>query len=53
MEKYDGEKRYEMFEELSEIINDNSDYFANVDDFKTFELYYGIHLKEEGHVIIK
>ena len=53
MEKYDDEKRYEMFEELSEIINDNSDYFANVDDFKTFELYYGIHLKEEGHVIIK
>ena len=53
MESYNGEARDAMFNELAIFIRKNSEYFANVDDFKTFELYYGIHLTEKGNVITK
>lgn len=53
MEDYTGAEREAMFEELSDIINDHSDSFVSVDVFKNFELYYGIHLNENGNVIHK
>ena len=34
-----------------DFVGENSEYYASIDDFKTFELYYGIHLKENGNVI--
>lgn len=52
MEMYEGEERASMFEELADLVGSNSEFFASVDDFETFELYYGIHLKENGNAII-
>jgi tetratricopeptide (TPR) repeat protein len=51
METCDSDEREAKFEELADIINENSEFYANVDDFINFELYYGIHLKENGNVI--
>lgn len=51
METYDGNEREIKFKELADFVGENSEYYATIDDFKTFELYYGIHLKENGNVI--
>ena len=54
MEKYAGDERHAAFEALAELIEDNSFYGPKSDmmnDFKTFELYYGIHLDEEGRIL--
>ena len=51
MEDYTGAEREAMFEELADIVGENSEFFASVDDFRNFELYYGIHLNENGKVI--
>jgi hypothetical protein len=52
METYDGDERDAMFSELADFICENSEYYASFESFKTFELYYGIHLREDGNVII-
>jgi hypothetical protein len=51
METCDGDEREVKFNKLADFVGENSEYYASVDDFKTFELYYGIHLKENGNVI--
>ncbi len=51
METYDSDEREAKFNDLADFIGENSEYYASIDDFKTFELYYGIHLKENGNVI--
>ena len=53
METCDGDEREARFKELADFVGENSEYYATIDDFKTFELYYGIHLKENGNVIIQ
>ena len=53
MEKCEGEEREAKFNNLADFIGENSEFYASVDDFKNFELYYGIHLKENGNVINK
>ncbi len=54
MEMYEeGEDRDKRFSELVHIVNDNSEYYATMRDCKTFELYYGLHFKENGKVINK
>ena len=53
MEKYEGEEREAKFNDLADFVGENSEFYASVDDFKNFELYYGIHLKENGNVINK
>ena len=51
METYSGEERESAFEELADFVSERSEYYATVDDFKTFELYYGIHLEEYGPLL--
>lgn len=51
METCDGDERETKFNKLADFVGENSEYYASVDDFKTFELYYGIHLKENGNII--
>ena len=54
MEDFEGCGRAEEFNALASLIEDYSFYGPfedNVVDFKTFELYYGIHLKEDGPII--
>ena len=51
METCDSDEREIKFKDLADFVSENSEYYATIDDFKTFELYYGIHLKENGNVI--
>lgn len=54
MENFEGRKLHREFIRLAKLIAENSDY-GPVNDivevFKTFELYYGIPLYEEGPII--
>ncbi len=54
MENFDGNKLNQRFKSLAGLIANNSIYGPAEDIigvFKTFELYYGIHLEEEGSII--
>lgn len=54
MENYEGNKLKQKFSHLARQIAENSVYGPAEDiigDFSTFELYYGIHLNEDGKII--
>lgn len=54
MENYEGDKLKQKFIHLARQIAESSVYGPAEDiigDFTTFELYYGIHLNEEGIII--
>lgn len=54
MENYEGDKLKQKFIHLARQIAESSVYGPAEDiigDFTTFELYYGIHLNEEGKII--
>ncbi len=54
MENYTGNKLNQEFKKLAHLIVENSSYGLEksiICDFKTFELYYGIHLEENGPII--
>ena len=54
MENHEGNKLKQKFSHLAGQIAENSFYGPAEDilvDFTTFELYYGIHLKENGKII--
>lgn len=54
MEKYTGEERAKAFDDLAHVIEENSYYGPYADiikDFGTFELYYGVHLEENGAIL--
>lgn len=54
MEKYIGKERKNQFRILADIIAENSFYGPAsdmVNDFANFDLYYGIHLNEDGPII--
>lgn len=54
LEKYDGDEREEKLTEVAQLIADTYQFGSFEDifnDFKTFELYYGIHLVENGPIL--
>lgn len=54
MEHFEGEELDEKLHKLATLIGQYSQFSEGEDiynDFKTFELYYGIHLKENGPII--
>lgn len=54
LEKYEGEARDEKLGEVAQLIADTYQFGSYDDifnDFKTFELYYGIHLDEDGKIL--
>lgn len=54
MEKHTGDDRAKAFDDLANLIADNSFYGPYSDiikDFQTFDLYYGIHLEENGNIL--
>lgn len=54
LEKYDGDERQEKLSEVAQLITDTYQFgpFDDIlNDFKTFELYYGIHLDENGNIL--
>ena len=54
LENYEGSKLEYKINQLAKFIAENSFYGPVediVNDFKTFELYYGIHLEEYGPII--
>ena len=54
MEQFTGDDRAKAFADLAHLIEDNS-YYGPFDDlikdFCTFELYYGVHLEENGPIL--
>lgn len=54
MERDAGNARAESFSNLAHIIEDNTlygSYSDLINDFQTFELYYGIHLEQNGPIL--
>ena len=54
LEKYDGDEREEKLTKVARLIADTYQFgpFDNIlNDFKTFELYYGIHLDMNGNIL--
>ena len=52
MEKYKGDEREKVFNDLADFVGKHSKYFVNVDDFKNFEFYYGVCSDNNENVII-
>ena len=54
LEKYEGEERDEELSRVAQLLSDThqfGSYDSIFKDFKTFELYYGIHLIERGQIL--
>ncbi len=54
MEQYIGEDRVEKFRDLAQMIADTMEFGpveGIVNDFQTFDLYYGFHLQEDGPIL--